>query len=123
MMRSAASTQTVKLATARLEFSRDRRIREALQLAVVTTLFAVLAIVARPFIGDDESPAARLAAMQQQNASLRADLARVRMELALEHSTRTSLERQVVELNRNQNELKSRLEFFTEQSGHADGRR
>jgi len=122
-MHSATSTQTLKLATARLEFRADRRLREALQLAVVAALLVVLAVVVRPFVADGESPSARLAALQQQNASLQTDLARIRMELALERSTRASLERQVVELNRDRGELKNRLDFFNAQSGRSDGSR
>ena len=112
-MRFADSSPTVKLATARLEFSRDGRTKKALRLTILAAVVVVIVTLARPLYLDGFG----LATLQQQNATLRADLARARMELELERSTRTSLEHQVTELNRETTELKSRLDFFNAQSG------
>jgi hypothetical protein len=112
----ADSSPTVKLATARLEFTRDRRAKQALRMAAIVAVAVLTVVLARPLYMD----ATGLATLQQHNAALRGDLARVRMELELERSTRISLEHQVTELNRETTELKSRLDFFNAQSGRGD---
>jgi septal ring factor EnvC (AmiA/AmiB activator) len=115
-MRFADSSPTVKLATARLEFSRDRRSKQALRAAAVLAVILGIVNLARPLYLDGTG----LATLRERNAALQADLARVRMELELERSTRASLERQVAELNRETSQLKNRLDFFNAQSGRPD---
>ena len=105
MKPAATRTPTFKLAAARLEFSRDRRCKDALHLATVAALVFLAA------------QAVVLAELRQQNAALRADLSRAVLELELERSTRAALARQVAELNEESRELKSRLDFFNAQSG------
>jgi hypothetical protein len=116
-MRATTVTPTRKLATARLEFSRDRRFTQALQLVAVTALVLLLIVAGRQLHSNSDGSRAVTAGLRQQNAALRADLARSRIELELERSTRAALARQVAELNEKTSALRSRLEFFNAQSG------
>lgn len=119
-MRSTTRTPTLKLATARLEFSSARRFAEALHLAAVAALLFLVIMIGRQLHVDTQATGAVLAGLKQQNAALRADLARALIELELERSTHAALARQVAELNTEASELKSRLEFFNAQSGRPD---
>jgi hypothetical protein len=119
-MRSTVRTPTLKLATARLEFSSDRRVMVALNVVAVTALVCLVIMIGSRLYADSEAPAVALARLQRQNAALRADLSRARIELELERSTRAALARQVTELNEETSELKSRLDFFNAQSGRPD---
>lgn len=116
-MSSTVTTPTLKIATARLEFSRDRRLTQALHAIAVMALLALVALVGRQLHADAQASSALVEGVQQENAALRADLSRARIELELERSTRAALERQVAELNEETSALKSRLEFFNAQSG------
>jgi hypothetical protein len=122
-MRSTISAPTLKVTTARLEFSSDRRLAKALHVAAVAALVFLVVAISRQLQADSQAPGAVLAALKQQNATLQTDLARARIELALERSTRAALARQVAELNEEASELKSRLEFFSAQGGHTRGAR
>jgi septal ring factor EnvC (AmiA/AmiB activator) len=116
-MRSATSTQTLKLATARLEFRSDRRFRQVLHLIAVAAFVFLAVTIGRRLHHDTQASGAELADIKRQNATLRADLERARTELDLERSTRAALARQVAELNEDATELKSRLDFFNDQTG------
>jgi hypothetical protein len=116
-MRSMTVSRTRKLATARLEFSADRRFRTGLHATAVAALIVRAIAVGVRFYADGRAPAARLADLQRQNAALRTDLARVRTELELERSTRAALAGQVAELSQQSSELKSQVDFFNKQSG------
>lgn len=116
-MSSTVTTPTLKIATARLEFSRDRRFTQALHAVAVVALVTLVALVGRQLHADAQASSDVVERAQQQNATLRADLSRARTELELERSTRAALERQVAELNEETSALKSRLEFFNAQSG------
>ena len=113
----ATHTPTLKLAGARLEFSRDRRCKNALHLAAVAALVFLFVTAGWRLNVDSRSSANVLAELRQQNAALRADLSLALVELELERSTRAALARQVAELNEESRELKSRLDFFNAQSG------
>ena len=117
MKPAATRTPTFKLAAARLEFSRDRRCKDALHLATVAALVFLFVTAGWRILANSRSSAAVLAELRQQNAALRADLSRAVLELELERSTRAALARQVAELNEESRELKSRLDFFSAQSG------
>jgi septal ring factor EnvC (AmiA/AmiB activator) len=117
MRRSRAGTPTLKLATARLEFSGDRRITQALHVIAVAALVFLVVAIGRQLHADSEASGAAMQALEQQNAALRTDLARTRTELDLERSTRAALARQVAQLNDETSELQSRLAFFSAQSG------
>ena len=117
MKPATTRTPTFKLAAARLEFSRDRRFKNALHLAAVAALVFLFITAGWRLLAASRSSATVLAELRQQNAALRADLSRAQVELELERSTRAALARQVAELNDESGELKSRLEFFNVQSG------
>jgi uncharacterized small protein (DUF1192 family) len=116
-MRATTVTPTRKLATARLEFSSDRRFKRALQLVAVTVLVLLSILIGWQLRASSDGSGADLARLRQQNAALQADVARARIELQLERSTRAALARQVAELNERTSALQSRLEFFNAQSG------
>lgn len=117
MKPAATRTPTLKLAAARLEFSRDRRFTNALHLAAVTSLLLLFIMIGWRLHADSRASATVLAGLRQQNTALRADLSRALLELELERSTRAALAHQVAELNEESRELKSRLDFFNAQSG------
>ena len=99
MKPAVTRTPTLKLAAARLEFSRDRRFTNALHLAAVAALVFLFIMIGWRLYVDSRSSATVLAGLRQQNAALRADLSRALLELELERSTRAALARQVAELN------------------------
>jgi hypothetical protein len=118
-MRPAASTQTLRIATARLEFSSRRRLAQALHAVTVAALLGLVIVIARHLLADSLATQAALEDLTRQNATLQADLARARTELELERSTREALTRQVAEMNAETNELQSRLAFFNSQTGQS----
>jgi cell division protein FtsB len=118
-MRSLTGSRTRRLATARLEFSADRRFRAGLHVTAAAALIVVAVAVGARFYADGRAPAAKLADLQRQNAALQADLARVRTELELERSTRAALAGQIAELSQRSGELKSQVDFFKVQSGRS----
>ena len=118
-MRSITGTaRTRKLATARLEFSRDRRMVTLLQ-GIASLALLVLVIAAGSRLYADSRAPTSLAGLQRQNASLQANLARVQTELELERSTRAALARQVAQLSEESNDLQARLDFFNAQNSRA----
>jgi chromosome segregation ATPase len=118
-MRSGSSTQTLRIATARLEFSSRRRLAQALHAVAVAALLGLVIVIGRYLLADSAATQAALDDLTRQNATLRADLARARTELELERSTREALTRQVAEMNAETNELQSRLAFFNSQTGQS----
>jgi septal ring factor EnvC (AmiA/AmiB activator) len=122
-MRAKTAKSTLKLATARLEFSSNRRFAQVLHVIAVAALVFLVSAIGRQLLADSEASGAELEAVKQQNAALRADLARTRTELELERSTRAALARQVAELNDETNELQSRLAFFNAQTGRTGTKR
>ena len=118
-MRPALSTQTLRIATARLEFSSRRRLAQALHAVAVAALLGLVIVIARHLLADSAAMQAALDDLTRQNATLQADLASTRTELELERSTREALTRQVAEMNAETNELQSRLAFFNSQTGQS----
>jgi low affinity Fe/Cu permease len=118
-MRSASSTQTLRIATARLEFSSRRRLAQALHAVAVVALLGLVIVIGRYLLADSAAMQAALDDLARQNTTLRADLARARTELELERSTREALTRQVADMNAETNELQSRLAFFNSQTGQS----
>lgn len=116
-MRSTSSTQTMRIATARLEFSSRRRLAQALHVVAVTALVGLVVMVGRHLLADEVATKAAMHELERQNSTLRADLARTRTELELERSTRAALTREVAEMNAETSELQSRLAFFSAQTG------
>ena len=122
MMAFGSRKHTRKLATARLEFTGDRRIVTMLHLTAATALIILVIAIGRQQYAEMRAPDS-IAGLQQQNAALRADLARIKTELELERSTRAALAREVAQLNLEASQLKSRLEFFNAQTGRAGSAR
>ena len=118
-MRSTSSTQTLRIATARLEFSSRRRLAQVLHVVTVVALVCLVVVIARYLLADSAATQAAIDDLTRQNSTLRADLARTRTELELERSTRAALTRQVADMNAETSELQSRLAFFSSQSGQS----
>jgi hypothetical protein len=116
-MRSTVTSPTLKLATARLEFRSDRRLKEAMHLTAVAALIFLFIMIGRRLYVDSQASGAELTVLRQRNAALLVDLARARIELELERSTRAALARQVADLNEKTSALTSRLGFFDAQIG------
>jgi uncharacterized small protein (DUF1192 family) len=82
---------------------------------------ALVVLLARPATlalrlhADGRTPTLRLRDLEARNAALEADLARHRIELAMERATRSSLDRQVVALNERIAELRSQIDFLSAQ--------
>jgi septal ring factor EnvC (AmiA/AmiB activator) len=117
------SPRTRKLASARLEFSADRRLRTALHAASLAALILAGLATAAWLYSSGRVPAARLAALERENASLQAELARARTDLEFERSTRAALTSQVAELSQRAGDLKNQVDFFNKQSGRSAGSR
>ena len=118
----AKRSRTRKLAAARLEFRSDRHLRSALQAVALAGLIVAVLAAAAWYYGAGSVPAARLAALERENAALRAELARARTDLEFERSTRAALTGQVAELSQRAGELKSQVDFFNSQSGRGKTR-
>ena len=116
-MKTGIAADTWHLATSRLEIISDRKARIALRTVLVAVLVSLAALAGLRLYADASGPAARVSALQQENASLGEELARLRAELVLERATRVALEQQVTELNERASGLESQLNFFNAQSG------
>lgn len=116
-MKAGIAANTWHLTTSRLEIISDRKARMALRIVLVAVLVSLAMLAGLGLYKDAAGPAARVTALQQQNASLNAEVVRLRAELELERATRTALEQQVMELNSQASELASQLNFFNAQSG------
>jgi uncharacterized small protein (DUF1192 family) len=117
-MRSfAGSATTRRLSSARLELASTRRLRSGFHVMVLVVLLALSATLALRLHADGGTPTLRLRDLEARNAALEADLARHRVELAMERATRSSLDRQVVALNERIAELRSQIDFLSAQRG------
>jgi septal ring factor EnvC (AmiA/AmiB activator) len=118
-LRAGIEADTWHLTTSRLEIISDRRARVALRGVLVAVLVSLALLAGLRLYADAAGPVARASKLQQENASLNAELARLRAELELERATRAALEQQVMELNAQSSELASQLNFFNAQSGRS----
>jgi uncharacterized small protein (DUF1192 family) len=116
-LKAGIEADTWHLATSRLEIISDRKARIALRTILVAVLVSLGALAGLRLYADASGPAARVSALQQENALLGDELARLRAELVLEQATRVALEQQVTDLNERVGELDSQLNFFNAQSG------
>ncbi|HWJ05218.1 MAG TPA: hypothetical protein VNS57_05445 [Steroidobacteraceae bacterium] len=115
MRRRARLSPAARLATARLEFSNDRRFTRTLLLVAVAAVVLAAGAIARQSYLEVQASGTTARALAQQNAELRDDVARTRTELELERSTRAALARQVAQLNEEKRDLERRLAFFNAQ--------
>lgn len=113
----AGSATTRRLSSARLELASTRRLRSGFHVMVLVVLLALSATLALRLYTVGGTPTLRLRDLEARNAALEADLARQRIELAMERATRSSLDRQVVALNERIAELRSQIDFLTTQRG------
>ena len=111
----AGSATTRRLSSARLELTSTRRLRSGFHVMVLVVLLALSATLALRLYTVGGTPTLRLRDLEARNAALEADLARQRIELAMERATRSSLDRQVVALNERIAELRSQIDFRTAQ--------
>ena len=116
-MSSTIRTQTLKISTARLEFSRDRRLATTLRYAAVSVSMLVLGAVGSTLYAAGRLPATTAAALSKENAALRANLERLTTELAVERSTRAALAREVAQMNEQATALENQLAFLKQQNG------
>jgi uncharacterized small protein (DUF1192 family) len=117
-MRSfAGSATTRRLSSVRLELASTRRLRSGFHVMVLVVLLALSATLALRLYTVGGTPTLHLRDLEARNAALEADLARQRIELAMERATRSSLDRQVVALNERIAELRSQIDFLTTQRG------
>jgi septal ring factor EnvC (AmiA/AmiB activator) len=115
-MRASSRMPTRKLASARLEFSSDRRFTHAMLALAVAAVVAAAGTVAWQSYVEGRVSGTVLQTLTQQNTALRAEVSRMRTELALERSTRAELAQQVADLNEEKRELERRLAFFNAQT-------
>jgi len=111
----AGSATTRHLSSARLELASARRLRSGFHVMGLVVLLALSATLALRFYTDGGTSTLRLRDLEARNAALEADLARHRIELAMERATRSSLDRQVVALNERIAELRSQVDFLSAQ--------
>ena len=112
---------THRLTRASLELrDRDGRWRRNAALAAVVLVLGLgtggALLVADP-LQSRQPDAGR--ALGQENAALRAELDRVRTELALEKATRAELDREAADLHARIDDLTNRLEFLAARDGVA----
>jgi len=111
----AGSATTRRLSSARLELASARRLRSGFHVMGLVVLLALSATLALRLYTDGGTSTLRLRDLEDRNAALEADLARHRVELAMERATRSSLDRQVVALNERIAELRSQVDFLSAQ--------
>jgi septal ring factor EnvC (AmiA/AmiB activator) len=114
MSRSASTRQ---LASARLALVSDLRTRAALRALLAAVLVALAAAAGLRLHADGVTSADRRTGLERENATLRAEVARLQAELELERATRSALGRQVHGLSQQVADLDSQLGFFHAQSG------
>jgi uncharacterized small protein (DUF1192 family) len=95
----------------------DLRTRAVLRALLVAVLVALAVAAGLRLHADGVTSADRRTGLQQENATLRAEVARLQAELELERATRSALGRQVGELSQRVADLDSQLGFFHAQSG------
>lgn len=118
-MRVRTDSDTWHLSTGSVAITSDRKSRIMLRVVLAAVLVLLAVLAGLRLFAEAAGPAARLAALEQQNSTLGAEIARLRAELELERATRAALEQQVVDLNTQASDLASQLNFFNAQSGRA----
>jgi uncharacterized small protein (DUF1192 family) len=123
-MRSFAGSATTRhLSSARLELSSTRRLRTGLHVTVLVVLLALSGMLALRLYTDGGTPTQQVRDLEARNAALKAEVARLRTELAMERATRSSLDRQVAALNERIAEQRSQIDFLNAQRLHPRGMR
>jgi uncharacterized small protein (DUF1192 family) len=111
-MRSlTGSAATRRLSSDRLELASTRRLRTGFTVTVLVVLLALSGALALRLLTSGGTSTLHLRDLEARNAALDAELARLRTELAMERATRSSLDRQIAELNERIVELRSQIDF------------
>lgn len=117
-------SDTQRLTRASLELSsRDERQRQTATFVTVIVML-LLAGGGALYLQEGGIPALRSpgaeAAIESENAALRAEVERLQTDLDVEKATRAELNRQAGELHARINELTNRLEFLAARDGRVD---
>ena len=118
-MKAGSGGDTWHLATSRLEIVSDRKARVALRTLLGSVLLALGILAGLRLYTEAAGPVAHASALAARNASLDAELARLRADLELQRATRAALEQQVVELEARASQLASELNFVKAQGGRS----
>ena len=81
-------------------------------------LVLVLIMVGAGMLGDAFVSLGEAAALRAQQATLQAEVERLRTELDVEHATRNELERQAAGLNEQVSQLSRQVQFLAARSGN-----
>ena len=106
---------TRQLASARLEVVSDARARRLMRSALVAVLVTLGIVAAARLLVDGSAAAGQRNKLQQDNAGLRTEVARLDAELQLERATRAALDEQVTDLRRQVADLERQLAFVNAQ--------
>ena len=107
----AVATRSSRFLTeARIELVPASRL--PLRVIAVGACIAVAATLILLQSGSGGLPFARTGALEAENASLRNELAQLRVEMDVERATRAALEGQVAELNARVVDMTSQVEFY-----------
>jgi septal ring factor EnvC (AmiA/AmiB activator) len=106
---------TRRLTSARLEFASDAQARAVMRSVLVAVLLVLAVVEGLRLLADGATAASQRSRVQQENAALRTEVARLGAELQLERATRDAIDRQVVDLNHELADLERQLAFLTAQ--------
>lgn len=109
------ATSTRHLTSARLEVVSDARVRLLMRGVLVAVLVVLSAIAGLRLLADGASATQHRNRLQQENAGLRTEVARLEAELQIERATHAALDEQVGALDRQVTELESQLAFVNAQ--------
>jgi len=109
------AADTRRLASARFEVVSDARARRLMRSALVAVLALLALLAGLRLLADGAAIAGERTRLQQQNAALQAEIAKLETELELERATHAGLDAQVGELNQQVAELERQLAFVNAQ--------
>lgn len=105
-----AARSTRFLTEARVEVAPASR--RMLGMALGGAALALVATAGLVLMGGAAAPFSRARTLEAENAALRSDLSRLRVELDIERATRAALDQQVAELNGQVGDLSSQVDFY-----------
>lgn len=108
-------TDTQRLAVASFEVVSDARTRRLTRTTLLGVLAALALAAALHLLADGAAATDQRTRLQQQNAGLRAEIARLEAEVELERATHAGLDAQVGQLNQQLAELQRQLAFVNAQ--------
>jgi hypothetical protein len=114
---------TQKLTGYSFELTTDRRLRNGLIALFVVVVLVAVGGVGIQYFEEHLAPAVRIPELERENARLKVETDRMRVELEMERATHVELRRQVDELNDKIVQLTNQLGFFNSQANGAKGGR